>query len=68
MVDAGEDGVVYTSNTLHIALGDKVEFHFYPGNHSVAQAAFDNPCHLLSDTSLFSGFVSPSSDESVRQL
>lgn len=66
-VDVGEDGFVYTPDTHHAGPGDKIESYFYPGNHSVAQASFDNPHHPMSDTSFFSRFV-PSSDEAVCQV
>jgi plastocyanin len=65
MVDVGEDGFVFNPDTIHVASGGKVEFKFYPGNHSVAQAAFNNPCHPISDTSFFSGFMPSANDGSV---
>ncbi|KAJ5935212.1 hypothetical protein N7466_004759 [Penicillium verhagenii] len=63
-VDVGEDGFTFDPDTLTVSAGDKVEFHFYPGNHSVAQSSFAKPCQPLSDTSIFSGFVAPTSGES----
>lgn len=65
MVDVGEDGFTFDPDTIHIASGGVVEFHFYPGDHSVVQAAFDNPCHPMSDTSFFSGFMASANDGSV---
>ncbi|KAE8381337.1 Cupredoxin [Aspergillus bertholletiae] len=59
-VDVGEDGFVFDPDTLTVSPGGKVEFHFYPGNHSVAQASFSNPCHPLSASSIFSGFMTGS--------
>jgi plastocyanin len=56
-VDVGESGFVFNPDTIHVPAGGVVEFHFYPGDHSVAQAAFNNPCHPMSDTSFFSGFM-----------
>ena len=64
-VDVGEHGFTFDPDTLQVAPGGKVEFHFYPGNHSVAQASFDRPCHPMSDSSFFSGFVAPPTGESV---
>lgn len=64
-VDVGEEGLVFEPDSLRAGPGDKIEFHFYPGGHSVVQAAFDNPCRPMSDTSFYSGTVSTSSDESV---
>ena len=38
-------------------VGDKVKFHFYPKNHSVAVSSFDKPCvPIETDGGLFSGF------------
>ncbi|CAI7565148.1 unnamed protein product [Penicillium pancosmium] len=56
-VDVGEDGFTFNPATVNVPKGGVVEFKFYPGDHSVVQAAFDNPCHPLSDTSFFSGFM-----------
>ncbi|KAJ5221108.1 uncharacterized protein N7469_009995 [Penicillium citrinum] len=56
-VDVGENGFIFKPDTIHVPAGGVVEFHFYPGDHSVVQAAFDNPCHPMSDTSFFSGFI-----------
>ncbi|KAE8406454.1 Cupredoxin [Aspergillus pseudonomiae] len=63
-VDVGEHGLSFDPDTIHVASGGKVEFHFYPGNHSVTQASFDDPCHPMSDTSFFSGFIQSANGES----
>lgn len=65
-INVGKSGLKFSPDTLNVAGGDKVEFHFFPGDHSVAQASFDNPCHPLSDSSFSSGFVTGSSNGSVR--
>lgn len=64
-VDAGKHGLSFEPDTLNVAPGGQVEFHFFPGNHSVARASFDNPCHPMSDTSFFSGFMPSTNGESV---
>ncbi|KAJ6110145.1 hypothetical protein N7486_002380 [Penicillium sp. IBT 16267x] len=56
-VDVGKNGFTFTPDTVNVPSGGVVEFHFYPGDHSVVQAAFNNPCHPMSDTSFFSGFM-----------
>ncbi|KAJ5733261.1 hypothetical protein N7533_013708, partial [Penicillium manginii] len=61
-VDVGEDGFTFNPDTIHVPKGGVVEFHFYPGGHSVAQAAFNKPCHPLSDTSFFSGAMENAND------
>ncbi|KAE8135658.1 Cupredoxin [Aspergillus pseudotamarii] len=63
-VDVGEHGFRFDPDTLKVAPGGKVEFHFYPGNHSVAQASFNQPCHPMNDSSIFSGFIAPTTGES----
>ncbi|KAJ5212681.1 Cupredoxin [Penicillium cinerascens] len=63
-INVGKAGLTFDPDTLNVAAGDKVEFHFFPGDHSVTQASFDNPCHPLNSSSFFSGFVAPSSGES----
>ncbi|KAH8701670.1 Cupredoxin [Talaromyces proteolyticus] len=60
-VEVGQNGLSFSPDTLTISPGGKIEFHFNPGNHTVAQASFSNPCNPMSDTSLFSGFVPGSS-------
>jgi plastocyanin len=64
-VDVGDNGFTYDPDTLTVSPGGEVEFHFYPGNHSVVQAAFSKPCSPMNDGSVFSGFVAPESGESV---
>lgn len=64
-VDVGESGFVFKPDTINVPAGGVVEFHFYPGDHSVVQAAFNNPCHPLSDTSFFSGFMANANNGKV---
>lgn len=67
-ISVGEDGFTFSPDTLTVSPGDKVEFHFFPGDHSVTQASFTKPCHPLSDRSIFSGFVSTTNSEAVISL
>ncbi|KAI9772615.1 MAG: hypothetical protein M1839_002428 [Geoglossum umbratile] len=64
-VDVGENGLVYTPDTITAAMGDQVQFTFYPQNHSVIQAAFSSPCNPLAG-GIFSGFVPVSSGQSSQ--
>ena len=59
-VDVGEDGFTFSPNTVHAKVGDTVQFHFYAGDHSVAQSTFKSPCHPHSPKAIFSGFINPS--------
>ncbi|KFY35937.1 hypothetical protein V494_05468 [Pseudogymnoascus sp. VKM F-4513 (FW-928)] len=56
-VKVGETALKFSPWNITAAVGDKVEFHFYPTTHSVAQAAFDKPCEPSSDSAFFSGGV-----------
>ncbi|KAH7165754.1 Cupredoxin [Dactylonectria macrodidyma] len=61
IIKVGEDGLAFDPQELTAAVGDTVEFHFYPMAHSVAQSSFALPCEPLNDTSFFSGPVAVSS-------
>ncbi|KAH9214833.1 Cupredoxin, partial [Leptodontidium sp. 2 PMI_412] len=56
--------IVFNPDTATAAIGDTVEFHFYPKNHSVTQGDFDSPCGTGSLTNgFFSGYVPSASEE-----
>ncbi|TEA12183.1 putative GPI-anchored cupredoxin [Colletotrichum sidae] len=64
VVKVGDGGLTFSPNDIKAAVGDVVEFHFYPRAHSVAQSAFDKPCEPLANgttTGFFSGPVAVSS-------
>ncbi|KAL2178360.1 uncharacterized protein P884DRAFT_258452 [Thermothelomyces heterothallicus CBS 202.75] len=74
-VVAGRPGLRFDPENIVAEVGDVVEFHFLPRNHSVVEASFDAPCAPRDDsapgspTTFFSGFfpVSPNPDGSVAQ-
>ncbi|KAF2461841.1 hypothetical protein BDY21DRAFT_277218 [Lineolata rhizophorae] len=59
----------FMPDTIHAAVGDRVQFQYNPMNHSVVQAAFDTPCQPLMETNpnatnaFFSGFMPAASTE-----
>jgi plastocyanin len=62
-ITAGFNGLHFEPENVSAAVGDIVEFHFMPKNHSVVQSSFDVPCEPLSSTTtthmsngIFSGF------------
>ena len=55
VVKVGDGGLTFDPAEVKAAVGDVVEFHFYPQAHSVAQASFDAPCQPLNTTGFFSG-------------
>jgi plastocyanin len=73
-VKVGNDGLNFDPNTVKAAVGDTIEFQFYPMNHSVAQANYDRPCEPMSGGSdskpIFSGFfpVDSSKTESDKMF
>lgn len=67
-VKVGENGgVTFSPNKITAAVGDKVEFQFFPVTHSVAQAAFDAPCVPSGDTAFFSGGITSGPKSGKRQ-
>ncbi|ETS76349.1 hypothetical protein PFICI_11736 [Pestalotiopsis fici W106-1] len=61
-VAAGRGALSFEPNNIVAEIGDVVEWHFAPRNHSVAQSSFGEPCKPLKDaatgheTGFFSGF------------
>lgn len=65
-IDVGEAGLVFKPDSVTAAKGDKLEFHFYPQSHSVAQSTFAKPCEPL-DGGIYSGFV-PASEGEAKEV
>lgn len=55
-IDVGKDGLQYSAPSVKAAVGDELEFHYYPKNHTVTQSSFDKPCQPLAG-GFHSGFV-----------
>lgn len=56
-VVAGLGGLRFDPDNVVAEVGDLIEWHFLPKNHSIAQSNFANPCRPLADGSgFFSGF------------
>jgi len=59
-----EGQLLFYPEVLEANVGELVQFHFYPKNHSVAQSTFDDPCVPISESAsgngtegFFSGFM-----------
>ncbi|KAF9731560.1 hypothetical protein PMIN06_007900 [Paraphaeosphaeria minitans] len=51
------NGLHFEPQNVVAAIGDLIEFHFLPKNHTVVQSSFDAPCEPLADgPGVFSGF------------
>ncbi|KAF8861458.1 Cupredoxin [Acephala macrosclerotiorum] len=68
VVTVGEGGkLAFSPNSITAAVGEIVEFHFFPPKHSVAQSTFGAPCTPFSNgTSFFSGSMTTSSGENAN--
>jgi plastocyanin len=60
-VAVGRGGLRFEPNNIFAEIGDIVEYHYLPKNHSVAQSSFANPCVPSGDDAFFSGFM-PTAD------
>jgi plastocyanin len=64
-----EAELVFEPDTVIASVGEIINFHFYPINHSVAQSSFNKPCQPLEggvgQMPIFSGFLPVKRGESV---
>jgi plastocyanin len=67
-VDVGEDGLIYKPSTVTAAPGSTVNFHFYSGDHSVAQSTYDSPCVPSGPDAIWSGFINPSNTKVASMM
>ncbi|KAF2705827.1 hypothetical protein K504DRAFT_459919 [Pleomassaria siparia CBS 279.74] len=58
-VSVGKNGLTFTPDTVSAKIGDEIVFEFFPKNHSIVQADFNNPCNpaAAADSIIFSGFI-----------
>ncbi|KAF2197244.1 hypothetical protein GQ43DRAFT_444412 [Delitschia confertaspora ATCC 74209] len=49
-------GLHFEPENIVANIGDVIEVHFLPKNHSFAQSSFSEPCKPISDDAIFSGF------------
>ncbi|KAF2001667.1 hypothetical protein P154DRAFT_167085 [Amniculicola lignicola CBS 123094] len=54
-------GLHFEPQNVVAEIGDLIEFHFLPKNHSVVQSSFDEPCKPLQN-GVFSGFNFPTKE------
>lgn len=50
---------------INAAVGDILEFHFAPNNHSVVMGDLENPCQPAASGGFYSGFWPVASGENV---
>lgn len=44
MISVGKNDLTFEPNSIDAPVGSEVQFHFSPGNFSVASSTYDNPC------------------------
>ncbi|KAK0650003.1 hypothetical protein B0T16DRAFT_411022 [Cercophora newfieldiana] len=55
-VAVGRGGLRFEPDNIFALVGEVVEFHYAPRNHSVAESSFDKPCQPKDATAFNSGF------------
>ena len=55
-VSVGENNELnFNPSTLTAAIGDSIEFHFFPPTHTVVQSSFEQPCAPVNASAFASG-------------
>lgn len=55
-VAVGRGGLKFDPDNVVAEIGDIVEWHYLPANHSVVRSSFDKPCQPQNDRAFNSGF------------
>ena len=63
-IGVGQGGLVFEPESVTADIGDLLQFHFYPKNHSVVQGSFSSPCQPLTP-GVYSGFLPEETGEGV---
>lgn len=63
-IDVGKDGLEFSPSNAKAEMGDMLEFHFYPMQHSVALGMMDKPCEPM-DGGFYSGMMPTKDGEAV---
>ena len=67
-VDVGNGGFIFSPKSLTAKVGDHVNFHFFAGDHSVAQSTFAAPCVPSGPKAIYSGFLNPSGGSEASEM
>lgn len=65
-IDVGMSGLTFSPNDITAAVGDVLEFHYHPKNHSVVAADFANPCKPKAEGGFYSGFFPTTGSENAN--
>ena len=68
-IGVGQGGLVFKPESVTADVGDLLQFHFYPKNHSLVQGTFSSPCQPLTgglyNGGVYSGFMPEETGEGV---
>jgi plastocyanin len=64
-IDVGQGGLTFSPSDITAAVGDILEFHYHPKNHSVVAADFASPCKPKAEGGFYSGFFPTTGTENV---
>ncbi len=67
-IDVGEGGLVFNPKNSKADMGDMLEFHFYPPQHSVVQGDPNKACSPVSSGGFYSGFMPTKNGEAVSHF
>ncbi|KAK5987578.1 putative GPI-anchored cupredoxin [Cladobotryum mycophilum] len=62
-IDSGKDGLTFSPADIKADVGDILEWHFFPQNHSVVAADFAGPCKPAAKGGFFSSWMPTASGE-----
>lgn len=65
-VVAGLGGLHFDPDNVVANIGDIVEYHYLPKNHSVAQSSFGKPCVPINGNAFFSGFMATAEGQNPK--
>jgi plastocyanin len=66
-VATGNLSLTFSPDNVVAEIGDYIEFHFNPKNHSIVQSSFDRPCEPLQG-GIFSGFNFATQNGTARNV
>lgn len=66
VIEAGD--LYFKPQTVNASVGDILEFHFLPNNHSVVMGDIDIPCQPAATGGFYSGFLPVDNGENVSLI
>ncbi|RPA86587.1 hypothetical protein BJ508DRAFT_204083 [Ascobolus immersus RN42] len=72
-VGNADGDLTFNPEVTSAKVGDKIQFQFYPRNHSIAQSSFDSPCSPLAQSAttgagFWSGFMPVTAEDTMMPV